>query len=72
MMDFWMMSGWSWIILAIAFILLMGIGGFLLFVGLFTPKGRVKNSALQIAEERYAKGEITAEEFEEIRRRLLK
>jgi putative membrane protein len=73
MMDFWMMSGWGWwIVIAIVFIVLMGIGGFLIFSGLFTQRGSNLNSALQIARERYAKGEITAEEFEEIKRMLLR
>ena len=73
MMDFWMMSGWGWwIIIAIFFIILIGIGGFMVFSGLYTRRGNDKNRALQIAEERYAKGEITVEEFEEIKRTLLK
>jgi putative membrane protein len=73
MMDFWMMSGLGWwVVIAIVFILLLVIGGFMIFSGLFTQRGSDKNRALQIAEERYAKGEITVEEFEEIKRMLLK
>ena len=71
MMDFWMMSGWGWwIVIAIFFIILIGIGGFMIFSGLFAQRVNDPNRALRIAEERYAKGEITLETFEEIKRTL--
>jgi uncharacterized membrane protein len=73
MMDFWMMNGGGWwTVIAIFFIILMGIGGFLIFSGLSTQRRSDQNRALRIVKERYANGEITLEEFEEIKRTLEK
>lgn len=62
--HFW---GMNWIWWAILVILIIGI-----FFGLssFRP-GKSGNSALDVLRERYARGEIDKDEFEE-RRRMLK
>jgi len=55
MMGPWLMWGWGWMGLgAILFIVLIGIGIYL----------------LAIARERYARGDITKEEYDEIYRDL--
>ena len=73
----WWHDGWMW---------LGGIFGFLLLIGFIvlvvwlatrnwgasgTSSGEGKNNALDIAKERYAKGEISHEEFEKIKKNLL-
>ncbi len=74
MMDYGfgsMMSGWS--ILALIFWLL-GIIGLILFIKHFwecrITKGN-EDSALEILKKRYAKGEISKEEFEEKKKDIL-
>jgi phage shock protein PspC (stress-responsive transcriptional regulator) len=46
--------------------------GIVVYLGLWVvlPKGGAQTSASQIAEERFARGEITAAELEQIRRDL--
>lgn len=63
----------GWIGLLAGFvILLLTISGVTYFVIVLTrPKGNgLQNPALEIAKQRYAKGEITRVEFEEIKERL--
>jgi putative membrane protein len=64
------MSGWSWVWMSAMMILFWG--GLVVFgvwaVRLFADRG---SSPLEIARERYARGEITKEQFEEIQRGVL-
>jgi putative membrane protein len=64
------MSGWSWVWMSAVMVLFWG--AVLVFgiwaVRSFADRGR---SPLEIAGERYARGEITREQFEEIQRGLL-
>jgi putative membrane protein len=64
------MSGWNWVWMSTMMVLFWGV---LIVFGIwavrsFTDKGR---SPLEIARERYARGEITREQFEEIQRGVL-
>jgi uncharacterized membrane protein len=62
MMGFGMMGGGMWFIwIAIA------VGLYLLFSGTSFYRGGGRHRALKIAEERYARGEISSEELDEIR-----
>lgn len=65
MMGFGMMGGGMWLIwIAVA------IGLYFLFTGTPLYGGGSRNRALRIAEERYARGEISAEELDKIRYNL--
>lgn len=65
MMGFgWMGSG-MWL-----FWIAIAAGAYFLFYGGIWPRGGGRRSALRIAEERYARGEITAEELDTIRDNL--
>jgi putative membrane protein len=69
MMGPWLMGGWVGFA-AILFIILIGIGTYLFISGYVRP-GRVEeNRVLAIARERYARGEITKEEYDELYRNL--
>ena len=71
MMGPWPMWGWGWMGLgATLFIILIAIGIYLLLTGYVRPRRVEENRALAIARERYAKGEITKEEYDEIYRNL--
>ncbi|MBO3753992.1 MAG: SHOCT domain-containing protein [Candidatus Brockarchaeota archaeon] len=65
--------GWSHMILVpIAFLILIGIGIYYLVAGL-TVAGKPADrdrSAIQILKERYARGEITKDQYDEMRRRI--
>jgi putative membrane protein len=65
--GWWMLFGWVWFILFWGFI--VGV-----VVWVVNKLGRDsqprKQTPLEIARERYARGEINAEEFERIRRDL--
>jgi uncharacterized membrane protein len=64
MMGGWM-SPWIWI-----FPITIAGGVFLLLTGSSWFGGRRHGEALAIAAERFARGEITSEEFEKIKERL--
>jgi len=67
-MGWWMGLGWLWIL-----ILWAGIIALIVWVvKKLTEKGQTnsKRDPLDIAKERYAKGEITREEFEQIKKDL--
>jgi len=67
MMGPWMMGfGWAWMFLIPILLVLIGVGLYFLITGSETRRDR----ALEIARERYARGEITKEEFERITRDL--
>lgn len=67
MMGPWMGFGWMWMpLIAILFLALIGVGVYFLITGSKTQQDR----ALEIARERYARGEMTKEEFDRIKRDL--
>ncbi len=71
MMWPWMWGGWGWMGFGMIFFWLLIIAGaYFLFTGFAWPRRRYRYDALEIARERYARGEITLEEFEEIKRNL--
>ena len=71
MMGPWLMWGWGWMGLgAILFIILTVIGIYLLLTGYMRPRRVKEDRALAIARERYARGEITKEEYDKIYRNL--
>ena len=70
MMGSWMMGGGFIGVGIIIFLLLVGGGVYLLLIE-YGKSARDKNdSALTITKERYARGELTFEEFEKIKRDL--
>ena len=76
MMNYNMMGPWlgfgGWMVLAmIAFWVIIGVGVYLLISYFYRPnRGGEQDRALAIARERYARGEITSDEYEKIRRNL--
>lgn len=71
MMGPWLMGGWGWMGLgAILFITLIVIGIYLFLSGYAWPRRVEGNRALAISRERYARGEITKEEYDELYRNL--
>ena len=63
----WLMWGWGWMGLgAILFIILTVIGIYLFLSGYVRPRRVEENRALAIARERYARGEITKDEYDEL------
>ncbi len=65
MMGFGWMGGGMWL-----FWIALAAGAYFLFYGMPRPREGGRHSALRIAEERYARGEITAEELDTIRYNL--
>ncbi len=74
MMDW---GGWFWSVVFLwIFIWVLGIVGLILFLRWIFTYGRKetpdKNRTIEILKERYAKGEISKKEFEEVKRDLEK
>ena len=73
MMGPWMMGpwmgGWGGIGM-ILFWVLIGLGIYMIWGGYARPRRGREGRALAIARKRYARGEITGEEYEEIRKNL--
>lgn len=65
------MMGWVWMLTWVLFLVVLVVGSVFLLRGLFDREGRGDSSAVGILEERFARGEIDREEFEERRRTLL-
>lgn len=65
MMGFGWMGGGMWL-----FWVALAAGAYFFFYGMPLYSGRGRSRALRIAEERYAQGEITAEQLDEIRDNL--
>ncbi|MEK7777137.1 MAG: SHOCT domain-containing protein [Chloroflexota bacterium] len=63
----WMTLGWVWMVVVWGSIIWLVVWG----ISRVTP-GRTSSSAtpLDIAKERYARGEITKEQFEDLKRTL--
>ena len=71
MMGGWMMGGGGWMgVGMVLFWVLIVIGTYLLIRGFVTSGRGERDRAVAIAKERYARGEITLEEFEEIKKHL--
>jgi len=63
-------GGWWWMPLGmVLFLVIVGLGLYLVITR-FEPRRSESDRALVTARERYARGEITAEEFEKIRKSL--
>ena len=65
MMGFGWMGGGMWFFWAA-----VAIGAYFLFYGMPRYSGDGRRRALRIAEERYARGDITAKELDEIKENL--
>jgi putative membrane protein len=69
--------GWLWMIIMVVFLIAMIVGIIFLIRGLVMSTGagthgtKLENSALEILKQRYARGEINKEEFEEKKRGLI-
>jgi len=66
--------GYGGMFFGLIFWILIIVGAYLLIKWLVEQnktRGSEEKSALDIAKERYAKGEITEEEFEEMKKRLV-
>jgi len=66
--GWWMLFGWLWFVIFWAGIIALGIW----IVRKLTERDGSErgNTALDIAKQRYARGEISREEFEQIKRDL--
>jgi putative membrane protein len=62
---------WLWVFIGLLFRILVIAGLILIIWALFGRKKGAERSALEILKERYAKGEITKEEFDEKRKDIL-
>lgn len=71
-MDMWMgpMMGWAMMVTWILFLVALVVGVVWLVRNLTDRGGPSNSSALRILEERFARGEIDRDEFEERRRTL--
>lgn len=72
MMSWWM-SGWTWlwVLLVVAVLIALLVGVLLRLSGRpASPSGRPQPDALQLLEERFARGEIDQDEFERRRAAL--
>ena len=65
MMGFGWMGGGMWL-----FWVALAAGAYFLFYGMPWPRETGRRGALRVAEERYAWGEITAKDLDEIRDNL--
>ncbi len=51
-------------------ILVIGIAAYLIYINMERKNGRTEDSPLETLKKRYARGEITFEEFEQIKKDL--
>jgi len=68
--GWWMLFGWIWMI-AFWGLIVWAVVALVSRTSGPRPQSEAKTNPLQILEERYARGDISHEEFEERRRRLL-
>jgi putative membrane protein len=70
----WMGLGWGvMILITLGFLALLGIGGYYVITWLMpstTSTSRGSSRAIDILQERYARGEITREQFIQLKRDL--
>jgi len=64
------MMGWAWLLFWLLLLAVLVVGVVYVVRSLSDHAGRPASSALQILEERFARGEIDGDEFEERRRAL--
>lgn len=67
-MGWWVVFGWIWMVIVLGVITALVVWGIRKVTGNSGTSG--KPSPLDIARERYARGEITREEFEQIKKDL--
>lgn len=75
MYDYPMTNGYSWgwgFVMALFWLLILAFGAFIVVRLLRSHEAghNVKASPLDIAKERYAKGEITQEQYEQLKKEL--
>ncbi|MCW4040633.1 MAG: SHOCT domain-containing protein [Candidatus Bathyarchaeota archaeon] len=71
MMLPWSLGGWGFMGVGMLIIgALIIIGTYFLFTEFARPRSYQRRDALDIARQRYARGDITQEEFERIKRTL--
>lgn len=68
----WMMILWFVLLVAVVAGIALGVRALWARGGSAEPKSSTDGHALRILEERFARGEIAADEFEERRRALLR
>lgn len=69
--GWWMLFGWVWMILFWGLIVWAVIAVTSRLTGDRRPERGARSDALVILEERYARGEITAQQFDEMRGHIL-
>lgn len=62
----WMAGGWLWVLLVAAVVAIVVVG----VVLAMRPRGGSPGDPVEILRARFARGEISAEEFEQARRAL--
>jgi putative membrane protein len=67
-------TGYGWVLVPFfrLFLSFLVVAGLIFFVTGFSPGGKMRHDgSLAIAKERYARGEVTREEYEEIKKTIL-
>lgn len=64
------MMGWAWLLVWVLFLAVLGVGVVFLVRSLTDRGDRAGSRAMVILEERFARGEIDRDEFEERKRAL--
>jgi putative membrane protein len=71
MMLPWMWGGWGFMGLGLLIVgVLIVLGSYVLYSAFSRPRTYRSSNALEIARQRYARGEITLQEFEQIKKSL--
>lgn len=67
----WDGMGTGWVLLWVIFVAILAVGAYLLYRAVTPPTGRTQDRAVEELRIAYARGELTDEEFEARRERLL-